>query len=101
MQPQEALGVFTEDLDRRFHGFAESERNKLIDAMNWEDKLLNQYMEKHRLAEWVKATFEAAQVEVENVADEATRAGASAEGTVPSLLGNGPVSSDMTLFDLP
>jgi nuclear pore complex protein Nup133 len=79
MQPQEALGVFADELDRRFQGFAESERSKLIDVMNWEDKLLNQYIEKNRLVEWVRATFEAAQIEVDNTADAATRAGASAE----------------------
>lgn len=79
MQPQEALGVFTEQLDRRFQGFSESEQSKLIDAMKWEDRLLNQYIEKNRLVEWVRATFDAAQDEVEITADDATRAGASAE----------------------
>lgn len=79
MQPQEALGAFTDHLDRRFQGFADNEQSKLIDAMNWEDKLLNQYMEKNRLADWVRATFEAAQIEVANAADEVTRTGASVE----------------------
>ncbi|KAK9445626.1 nuclear pore complex subunit Nup133 [Metarhizium brunneum] len=78
MPPQEALGVFTDQLDSRFQGFSENEQSKLLDAMNWEDKLLNQYIEKNRLVEWVRATFEAAQIEVENTADEATRTGASA-----------------------
>lgn len=78
MPPQEALGVFTDQLDSRFQGFSENEQSKLLDAMNWEDKLLNQYIEKNRLVEWVRATFEAAQIEVENTADEATRTGAAA-----------------------
>ncbi|GAO18091.1 hypothetical protein UVI_02059750 [Ustilaginoidea virens] len=89
MQPHEALGVFTEHLDRRFQGFAESERSKLLDAMNWEDKLLSQHMDKNRLADWVRATFDAAQIEVENTADEATRAGAAADQRASSLFGGG------------
>lgn len=90
MQPQEALGAFTERLDRRFQGFSEDEQSKLIDAMNWEDKLLNQYIEKNRLVEWVRATFDAAQIEVENTADEATRAGAPAEQRPTSMFDQGP-----------
>lgn len=72
MQPQEALGAFSEQLDGRFDSFAESERSKLLEAMNSEDRLLKQYIDKNRLAEWLRATFEAAQVEVETAADEAT-----------------------------
>ncbi|KAG6027338.1 hypothetical protein E4U41_000956 [Claviceps citrina] len=79
MPPQEALGVFTEQLDGRFQGFSEVERSKLLDAMSWEDRLLSQHIEKNRLVDWVRATFDAAQIEVENTADEATRAGVSAE----------------------
>lgn len=90
MQPQEALGAFTERLDRRFQGFSEDEQSKLIDAMNWEDKLLSQYIEKNRLVEWVRATFDAAQIEVENTADEATRAGVPAEQRPTSMFDQGP-----------
>lgn len=98
MQPQEALGVFTDDLDHRFHSFSENEQSKLIDAMNWEDKLLNQYIEKNRLVEWVRATFEAAQLEVENTADEATRNGASADQT-SSVFGNNNIDATSALFN--
>ncbi|OAA42126.1 nuclear pore complex subunit Nup133 [Metarhizium rileyi] len=87
MQPQEALGVFTDQLDRRFQGFAENEQSKLVDAMKWEDKLLSQYIEKNRLVDWVRATFEAAQIEVETSVDEATRTGAVADH-LSSKLGN-------------
>ncbi|KAG5980232.1 hypothetical protein E4U55_004255 [Claviceps digitariae] len=97
MQPQEALGVFTEQLDRRFQSFSESERSKLIDAMNYEDKLLSQHIEQNRLVEWVETTFHAAQIEVENTADEATRAGASAEQQPQSLFDQG---SDMVVDDM-
>ena len=70
MQPHEALGVFTEELDMRFQGFSRTEQGKLMDAMTWEDKQLGQNMLKNRLAEWLRATFEAAQVEVENAETE-------------------------------
>ncbi|KAG6002930.1 hypothetical protein E4U21_002495 [Claviceps maximensis] len=89
MQPQEALGVFTEQLDRRFRSFSESEQSKLIEAMNYEDRLLKQHIEKNRLVSWLESTFEAAQVEVENTADEATRAGISAEQQTGSIFDQG------------
>lgn len=72
------LGAFTDGLDRRFQSFTQSEQAKLIESMRWEDKMLTQYMEKNRLAEWVRTTFDAAQVEVRNLVDAATMAGASA-----------------------
>ncbi|KHN96964.1 nuclear pore complex subunit Nup133 [Metarhizium album ARSEF 1941] len=96
MPPQEALGVFTDQLDSRFQGFAESEQSKLTEAMKWEDKLLGQYIEKNRLVEWLRATFEAAQIEVENTVDEATRAGASAD---PSSSMHGHNRSDDNVMD--
>ncbi|GJN70859.1 hypothetical protein PLIIFM63780_002548 [Purpureocillium lilacinum] len=76
--PDEVLGVFTDSLDRRFQSFSQGEQAKLIDAMRWEDKTLTQYTSKNRLAEWVRTTFETAQAEVENITEEATRAGISA-----------------------
>ena len=76
--PDEVLGVFTDSLDRRFQSFSQGEQVKLIDAMRWEDKTLTQYTSKNRLAEWVRTTFETAQAEVENITEEATRAGISA-----------------------
>ncbi|KAG6055662.1 hypothetical protein E4U32_006195 [Claviceps aff. humidiphila group G2b] len=77
MKPHEALGAFTEHLDRRFHAYSEREKSKLLETMRWEDAQLLNLMERHRLAKWVDATFEAAFAEVENNADEATRVGVS------------------------
>lgn len=77
MSPQEALGSFTENLDRRFRDFDATFRSKLIDAMKHEDKLLSQYIEKNQLAKWVLETHQIAQTEVNNVLDEATKSGSS------------------------
>lgn len=77
MKPREALGAFTEHLDRRFHTYSEHEKSKLLETMRWEDAQLLNLMERHRLTKWVDATFEAAFAEVENTIDEATRVGVS------------------------
>jgi nuclear pore complex protein Nup133 len=61
MLPKDALGAFTEHVDRRFHDFEAGMKTKLIDAMLHEDKLLNQYIEKNRLTEWVRTALEVAQ----------------------------------------
>ncbi|KAF4972360.1 hypothetical protein FZEAL_9609 [Fusarium zealandicum] len=73
MSPQEALGSFTESLDRRFRDFDTSFRSKLTEAMKHEDKLLHQYVEKNRLGKWVQTTLEAARVEVDHTLDDATK----------------------------
>ncbi|KAF4966854.1 hypothetical protein FSARC_5511 [Fusarium sarcochroum] len=73
MSPHEALGAFTESLDRRFRDFEASFRAKLIEVMKHEDKLLHQFIEKNRLGEWVRTTLEAARVEVDSSLDTATK----------------------------
>jgi nuclear pore complex protein Nup133 len=75
MNPKDALGAFTTELDRRFRGFDSDFQAKLRDAMKAEDKLLSQNIEKHRLGEWVGFAFKAAKTEVEHEADMATRNG--------------------------
>lgn len=64
MLPKDALGAFTEHVDRRFHDFEAGMKTKLIDAMNQEDKLLNQFIEKNRLTEWVRTALEVAQNQI-------------------------------------
>lgn len=76
-EPQESVGVFTDTLDRRFQNCAESEQAKLIEAMRWEDKVLTQYMEKNRLAQWVRSAYDTAQKELANAEEEVVRAGGS------------------------
>lgn len=63
MSPQDALGAFTEHLDRRFQDFEAAMRTKLIDSMLNEDKLLIQCVEKNRLTEWLRTALEAAQAQ--------------------------------------
>jgi nuclear pore complex protein Nup133 len=63
MSPKDALGAFTEHVDRRFHDFEAGMKTKLIDAMHQEDKLLNQCIEKNRLTEWVRTALEVAQAQ--------------------------------------
>ncbi|CAG9999508.1 unnamed protein product [Clonostachys byssicola] len=72
MNPREALGVFVDGLDRRFREFDEDFQAKLKDAMKAEDKLLVQYVEKHRLMDWLPSVADAAKLEIQNEFDEAT-----------------------------
>ncbi|KPM46163.1 Nucleoporin [Neonectria ditissima] len=79
LSPQEASGSFVDQLDRRFRDFETNFRSKLTDAMKYEDKILHQYVEKNRLAEWVRTTFDVARSEVDGLMDDATKAGAAVE----------------------
>ncbi|PHH64095.1 hypothetical protein CDD81_4970 [Ophiocordyceps australis] len=72
MPPQEALGVYTESLDDRFHAYSEPDQAKLLDAMRAEDKTLAQHLERAQLADWAAVTLDAAQKEVRNIQDDAT-----------------------------
>ncbi|KAL3608157.1 hypothetical protein FPOAC2_03150 [Fusarium poae] len=71
--PNEALGAFTDNLDRRFRDFEASFRTKLIEVMKHEDKLLHQFVEKNRLSQWVHTTFEAVRAELDRTLDTATK----------------------------
>ena len=61
IKPSDALGVYTDSLDRRFDGMDDSFRHKLMDAMKAEDSKLKTYIDKARLDEWYKTTLEAAE----------------------------------------
>ncbi|OAA55478.1 nuclear pore complex subunit Nup133 [Cordyceps fumosorosea ARSEF 2679] len=74
MSPQEALGAFTEDLDRRFRDLGAEIHTKQIEAMRWEDKALKQNIDKHRLADWLRTCLGQAQAEVQRQAEEASMA---------------------------
>ncbi|ATY61949.1 nuclear pore complex subunit [Cordyceps militaris] len=71
MSAQEALGAFTEELDRRFRELGPEFHAKLLDAMGWEDKALKQNVDKHRLADWLRTCLAQAQAEVQQHTDEA------------------------------
>ncbi|KAK5987126.1 Nuclear pore protein [Cladobotryum mycophilum] len=70
MSPKEALGAFSEHLDRRFHDFEASMQTRLIEAMHMEDDILVKYIEKNRLAEWLRTALEAARIEVEAMEED-------------------------------
>ncbi|CAJ2503119.1 Uu.00g105130.m01.CDS01, partial [Anthostomella pinea] len=74
--PRESLGVYTETLDRRFEKMDKGFREKLLDAMRWEDNALCKHVEKHRLDEWAKETLKFAKEAVDQELDNftATRA---------------------------
>ncbi|GKT90561.1 nuclear pore complex subunit NUP133 [Colletotrichum tofieldiae] len=73
-RPSDALGAYVEDLDSRFASMEKSYRDKLLDAMKWEDSVLRKYIDKARLEEWTRTTAETAEATVAQSVDEATRA---------------------------
>ncbi|PFH56780.1 hypothetical protein XA68_16016 [Ophiocordyceps unilateralis] len=64
LEPHDALTVFTDSLDRRFRSDTEAEQTLLLEAMRAEDRVLAQHLDKHRLASWVRNTYEAARADV-------------------------------------
>ncbi|ROT35658.1 hypothetical protein SODALDRAFT_329024 [Sodiomyces alkalinus F11] len=82
LRPSEALGVFVDSLDRRFNDMDKSFRDKLVEAMKWEDSVLLKYIEKARLEKWTREAAENAQAIVVDLVDEETKAGAAANGDV-------------------
>ncbi|KAI1084953.1 Non-repetitive/WGA-negative nucleoporin C-terminal-domain-containing protein [Whalleya microplaca] len=78
LSPSEAAGVYTETLDRRFEKMEKGYREKVLEAMRWEDSILLKHIEKHRLNEWAKETRKFAEDAVDQQYDETTAAGAGA-----------------------
>ncbi|KAI8625733.1 Nup133 N terminal like-domain-containing protein [Xylariaceae sp. FL1651] len=76
--PSEALGVYTETLDRRFGNMEKGYREKILEAMRWEDSNLRKHIEKHRLEDWAKETRKLAEQAVDQQYDVATEAQAAA-----------------------
>ncbi|OLN82205.1 Nucleoporin NUP133 [Colletotrichum chlorophyti] len=88
-RPSDALGAYTTDLDARFTNMEKSYRDKLLDAMKWEDSLLRKYVDKARLEEWTRTTAEAAEALVAETADERTRATTAPVEETPEQHTNG------------
>ncbi|KAI1817412.1 Non-repetitive/WGA-negative nucleoporin C-terminal-domain-containing protein [Poronia punctata] len=86
LMPSAVLGVYTETLDRRFTNMEKGYREKVVEAMRWEDALLRKFMEKHRLAEWAKETQKLAEQAVDEQFDNATE-----NGSVTSLVKSLPL----------
>ncbi|KAI1389390.1 Non-repetitive/WGA-negative nucleoporin C-terminal-domain-containing protein [Hypoxylon trugodes] len=77
LSPSEAAGVYTETLDRRFEKMEKAYREKVLEAMRWEDSNLLKHIEKHRLEQWAKETRKYAEEAVTQQFDETTAAGAA------------------------
>ncbi|KAH6652823.1 Nup133 N terminal like-domain-containing protein [Truncatella angustata] len=82
--PSEVLGVYTEQPDKRFIKGDKSTREKLLEAMQWEDNNLNKHIEKHRLDHWAKETRKLAEAAVDDHADTKTAEGAISPAFSPS-----------------
>ncbi|KAI1118539.1 Non-repetitive/WGA-negative nucleoporin C-terminal-domain-containing protein [Nemania sp. NC0429] len=65
MTASQSLGVYTETLDRRFSNMEKSYREKMLEAMRWEDSKLRELVETCRLDEWTKETQRLAEQAVE------------------------------------
>ncbi|KAI8966666.1 Nup133 N terminal like-domain-containing protein [Daldinia sp. FL1419] len=83
LSPSEAAGVYTEHLDRRFEKMEKSYREKVLEAMKWEDSNLVKHIERHRLEQWAKETRKFAEEAVDLQYDEATAAGAALSSSRP------------------
>ncbi|KAK3295030.1 Non-repetitive/WGA-negative nucleoporin C-terminal-domain-containing protein [Chaetomium fimeti] len=74
VKPSDALGVFTEALDRRFDTMDDGFRGKLLDAMRWEDKQLRTAVDRAQLDAWYRTTRECAEKTVAVTYDRITAA---------------------------
>jgi nuclear pore complex protein Nup133 len=86
-RPSEALGVYTDGLDRRFNDMEKAFRDKLVEAMKAEDSTLRKYVEKHRLEQWARTTAETAEATVTELVDEATKSGAETNSEAAEMDG--------------
>ncbi|ORY59619.1 Nup133 N terminal like-domain-containing protein [Pseudomassariella vexata] len=84
VMPSEALGVYTDTLDKRFKNLDKAYREKLLEAMRWEDKNLKTHIEKHRLEQWARDTRKLAEDAVDHQYDQKTEEGAASQSPVPS-----------------
>ncbi|KAI0148744.1 Nup133 N terminal like-domain-containing protein [Xylariaceae sp. FL1272] len=90
--PSEALGVYTETVDRRFERMDKGHREKFLEAMRWEDSNLRKHIEKHRLDEWAQETRKLAEQSVDqsfDIATEEQAADAPLPEKVPRTMRNG------------
>jgi nuclear pore complex protein Nup133 len=83
--PSATLGVYTEALDRRFANMEKGYRDKVAEAMRWEDALLRKHIEKHRLEEWAKETKSLAEHAVQQQYDDATENRSAAASFIRAL----------------
>ncbi|KAK5661648.1 hypothetical protein OQA88_9748 [Cercophora sp. LCS_1] len=61
VKPSEAMGVFTDRLDRRWDDMDDGYRSKLLEIMKADDTKLRTFIEKHQLEKWFRTTWDAAE----------------------------------------
>ncbi|SPN97343.1 related to NUP133 Nuclear pore protein [Cephalotrichum gorgonifer] len=71
LAPSDCLGVYTDEPDRRFKDMDKAFREKLVEAMKWEDSQLKKNIDKYRLEEWASTTDAEARLAVNGVVDNA------------------------------
>ncbi|KAL2128685.1 hypothetical protein VTI74DRAFT_8834 [Chaetomium olivicolor] len=91
-KPSDCLGVFVDSLDRRWDSMDDSFRNKMLDAMRWEDKLLKSYIDKAQLDAWYRTTRECAEKTVAEAYDRLTAQRKGSVDVVGSGVMNGGVN---------
>lgn len=92
--PSDVLGVYTETLDRRFKEMDKNFRERLLEAMRWEDNNLRKHVEKHRLDQWAKDTRRMAEDAVAHQLDQKTAEGANSETPTKTSAPNGVAEDD-------
>ncbi|KAI1344713.1 Nup133 N terminal like-domain-containing protein [Xylariaceae sp. FL0016] len=98
LMPSEVAGVYCETLDRRFEKMEKSYREKVLEAMRWEDANLRKHIEKHRLDQWAKEARKHAENAVASRIDASTAAkspsGPSTRYSKTSQAANGQNGTD-------
>ncbi|KAK3350168.1 Non-repetitive/WGA-negative nucleoporin C-terminal-domain-containing protein [Lasiosphaeria hispida] len=89
VRPSDALGVFTESLDRRFDDMDESFRAKLMDAMKAEDTRLRAFVDKAQLESWYRGTRDCAETTVTAAYNRLTKAAEEKKKRTSNGNGNG------------
>lgn len=84
LAPSEAAGVYTQTLDGRFASKDKGYREKMLEAMRWEDSNLRKHIETHRLEEWTKETQKFAEQAVDQQYDDLTET--QSTGNLPKAL---------------
>lgn len=84
LPPSECLGVYAEEPDSRFRDMDKGFREKLVEAMRWEDTQLKKFIDRCRLEEWARSTDAAARRAVDGIVDrmieETLEVGGAVEG---------------------
>ncbi|KAI0455846.1 Non-repetitive/WGA-negative nucleoporin C-terminal-domain-containing protein [Xylaria acuta] len=86
LAPSQSAGVYTQTLDRRFANMEKGYREKMLEAMRWEDSDLRKHIETHRLEEWTKETQKLAEQAVDQSYDDTTEI--QSTGSLPRTVQN-------------